>query len=109
MSDTKLKPCPFCGEMPRMVDDTGVLMIKCINPVCQAYDFDEIGYNAWNSRPIEDEQGKLIEKLGEMLIWVDKAEAYTFDYDETKQTDNIKDNVYKALKEYKEWKDKHAT
>ena len=66
MSETKLRPCPFCG-CPAEFDPLSLgVGVYCTNEDCSVY--PETGYYktqqeaiaAWNTRPLEDE---LVETL----------------------------------------------
>lgn len=57
----QLKPCPFCGEQPRMMayaGDVGGVHIECETPDCPASPISTggsmmdplIAWNAWNRR-----------------------------------------------------------
>lgn len=60
----KLKPCPFCGEIPTVVHDTQGYEsydIQCVNgecscmPVTWCYPTQEEAIEAWNRRAGEQE------------------------------------------------------
>ena len=56
---TKLKPCPFCGGKPTLVDqsivdENGLKFVLCNECVCCMY------YDVWNTRPIEDFLSKML-------------------------------------------------
>lgn len=62
MTDTKLKPCPFCGELPRLYG--GAILneesIDCVNDECPVQ--PTTGYRdwpdavtAWNTRAMKKE------------------------------------------------------
>jgi len=101
---SKLKPCPFCGgEAVETKFYTSSepnnykyskQRAKCSSEACILGDAFELDVEAWNSRPIEDEQAKLIEKLALALMKAYKGILY----------DDVAIDVLKA---YKEWKDKH--
>ena len=62
MSETKLKPCPFCSR-----DELhGQSCIKCSNCGAQSgwHENDKDAIAAWNTRPLEDE---LLEALKEFV------------------------------------------
>ena len=53
----KLKPCPFCGEEPQLIDAGTYYFVHCFNELCeispftQEHDTPEDAINEWNSRP----------------------------------------------------------
>ena len=60
MSETKLKPCPFCGEEPFCGTDAqgwGVIctsMQQCdVSPTTTYHESEEDAVAAWNNRPNE--------------------------------------------------------
>jgi len=81
----KLRPCPFCGKEP--INDGLFKTTNCDN--CDITLFVE----DWNTRPIEDEQAKLIEELGNALIneFGNGEHGYAFE-----------------IEKYKQWKDKRC-
>jgi len=54
-ADKKIKLCPFCGEMPRFIDnaDRGPGYVYCNNPRCG---LQNVGFSlpTWNDRPSEN-------------------------------------------------------
>jgi hypothetical protein len=54
----KLRPCPFCGEMPKVNNWTlkGITDKRCFcdNENCPVYLSKTIAIDDWNTRPIED-------------------------------------------------------
>ena len=69
MSD--LKPCPFCGEMPKVNEWTlkGITDKRCFcdNEKCPVYLSKTIAIDDWNTRPIEDALNKRIARAKELL------------------------------------------
>ena len=63
----ELRPCPFCGEMPKVNDWTvkGITDKRCFcdNEKCPVYLSKTIAIDDWNTRPIEDELRAEIERL----------------------------------------------
>lgn len=61
MSETELKPCPFCGELPsaESLGEDGYY-ICCGNIDCES--MDVISPEAWNTRPVEDALQERAEK-----------------------------------------------
>lgn len=59
---SKLKPCPFCGEMPE-VEPNGDCY--CDNYICPMAP-DSYMPGDWNTRPIEDDLRKRIAELEEI-------------------------------------------
>ena len=55
---SELKPCPFCGEIPKVNDWTlkGITDKRCFcdNEKCPVYLSKTIAIDDWNTRPIED-------------------------------------------------------
>ena len=53
----KLKPCPFCGKKPQLIDAGIYYYVNCFNELCkispctQEHDTPEDAINEWNSRP----------------------------------------------------------
>ena len=54
----ELRPCPFCGEMPKVNDWSlhGITEQRCFcdNDKCPVYLSKTIAICDWNTRPIED-------------------------------------------------------
>lgn len=75
MTETKLKPCPFCGSYAVILktDDTFPrYIVMCGNTVCPEQPMVETDSLEkcsflWNARPIEDELNKEIKRLREAL------------------------------------------
>lgn len=67
MTDIKLKPCPFCGEMPKVNNWTlkGITDKRCFcdNEKCPVYLSKTIAIDDWNTRPIEDALNACIAEL----------------------------------------------
>lgn len=63
----KLKPCPFCGEMPKVNSWTfkGITETRCFcdNENCPVYLSKTIAIDDWNNRPIEDALNASIAEL----------------------------------------------
>jgi hypothetical protein len=94
---TKLKPCPFCGEIPDSRIESDVEVVCCITAYCPADQTTLI--DDWNDRPIEDAQSKLINNLGETLIYLlrkNVSNNYVYGFI---------DKVKPALTAYNEWKE----
>lgn len=60
MTETKLKPCPFCGGEARCIEFYGLYHVICCD--CHAAGQDcstrELAVSAWNARPIEEDLDK---------------------------------------------------
>lgn len=56
MKNSELKPCPFCGEKPKVVEDISVSWVVCDNERCMVYartllnKTREEAIEAWNAR-----------------------------------------------------------
>ena len=79
MTETKLKPCPFCGsEAVILGEDDGMYQVVC--PNCAAnidnYDYEkEVAAEKWNKRKIEDARATEIKRLREALeVILDEAQ-----------------------------------
>ena len=63
----ELKPCPFCGGMPKVNDWTlkGITDKRCFcdNEKCPVYLSKTIAIDGWNTRPIEDALNARIAEL----------------------------------------------
>ena len=63
----ELKPCPFCGGMPKVNDWTlkGITDKRCFcdNEKCPVYLSKTIAIDNWNTRPIEDALNARIAEL----------------------------------------------
>lgn len=106
MNDTKLKPCPFCGGKVLIEIDGRYAKIGC--SCCGFFTGKQLGLmDRWNTRPIEDEQAKLIIDLADALINLTDAVAS----DDSKRIDIVFKEVMEVgvVHKYLEWKDKHAT
>ena len=67
MTNEELKRCPFCGSESVMLGEydgmyQGVCS-KCHGTVDEFFDSAEEAFDAWNTRPIEDELREKIRKL----------------------------------------------
>lgn len=67
MTETELKPCPFCGGKPNLRSYSKsrnwiVFCSKCETET-QVYESEQEAVKAWNSRPIEDAQEERIKHL----------------------------------------------
>jgi len=64
---SELKPCPFCGEMPKVNTWTmhGITESRCFcdNEKCPVYLSKTIAIDDWNTRPIEDALNARIAEL----------------------------------------------
>lgn len=53
----ELKPCPFCGKIPQLIDAGTYYYVNCFNELCkispctQEHATPEDAINEWNSRP----------------------------------------------------------
>ena len=102
----ELKPCPFCGGMPKVNDWTlkGITDKRCFcdNEKCPVYLSKTIAIDDWNARPIEDDLRKRIAELEEQ-VWDlnlanEKLESAYF-ADETIAPDgSLKPSVCKLMK-----------
>lgn len=60
MSEIELKPCPWCGQIPKLTEYEGAQMPFCANDHCPMVGDDtdpstnEEAAAIWNTRPIED-------------------------------------------------------
>ncbi len=76
MSD--LKPCPFCGGMPKVNDWTlkGITDKRCFcdNEKCPVYLSKTIAIDDWNIRPIEDALNARIAELEAERRWIPVSE-----------------------------------
>lgn len=73
---SELKPCPFCGEMPKVNDwtlkgifDKDVIDKRCFceNGECPVYLSKTIAIDDWNTRPIEDALNKRVAELSQAV------------------------------------------
>jgi hypothetical protein len=96
---TKLKPCPFCGsDIRNTVTGLAIDDRYCVCEGNNKHATLVMPIREWNTRPLEDEQSKLIEMLADAASISDKC---GYSLDNTDWTE--------AAKAYREWKDKHAT
>ena len=69
----ELKPCPFCGGMPKVNDWTlkGITDKRCFcdNEKCPVYLSKTIAIDDWNTRPIEDALNARIAELEAAQRW----------------------------------------
>jgi hypothetical protein len=74
----ELKPCPFCGGMPKVNDWTlkGITDKRCFcdNEKCPVYLSKTIAIDNWNTRPIEDALNARIAELEEERRWIPVSE-----------------------------------
>ena len=67
----ELKPCPFCGGMPKVNDWTlkGITDKRCFcdNEKWPVYLSKTIAIDGWNTRPIEDALNARIAELEELI------------------------------------------
>jgi hypothetical protein len=64
---TEPKPCPFCGELPKLFDKP-CHYYQCVKEKCQGQEMSwnntiEEALASWNTRPIEDELNNRIAEL----------------------------------------------
>ena len=69
MTETELKPCPFCGGEDFLISEwKDFVSIKCGQCETKVGALDEkTAVKYWNSRPIEDAKDKEIKRLREAL------------------------------------------
>ena len=71
---SELKPCPFCGGMPKVNDWTlkGITDKRCFcdNEKCPVYLSKTIAIDDWNTRPIEDALTARIAELEAARRWI---------------------------------------
>lgn len=84
----QLKACPFCGSPAEPYDDEEDSNVGCSNRACIVSGPDS--RKQWQSRPIEDKQAELIEKLAVALSHY-------------KNNQEIAD----ALSAYRQWKEEN--
>lgn len=54
MNETKLKPCPFCGQMPKLRHYAVCYDVACVNESCErqprtyAWNYPETAIDEWN-------------------------------------------------------------
>jgi len=74
----ELKPCPFCGGMPKVNDWTlkGITDKRCFcdNEKCPVYLSKTIAIDDWNTRPIEDALNARIAELEAERRWIPVSE-----------------------------------
>ncbi len=78
MTDTELKPCPFCGKQPVIFPDLrGDEFREWVE--CSDCEIDIVKIEDWNTRPVEDalkaEVARLTEMISEPMIMKDQALA----------------------------------
>lgn len=103
MTETELKPCPFCGGKPNLRSYSKsrnwiVFCSKCETET-QVYESEQKAVKAWNSRPIEDAQDKEITRLREALAEIEDAITLLNTAD---VLEHISDKIKQALKGEKE-------
>jgi hypothetical protein len=73
----ELKPCPFCGGMPKVNDWTlkGITDKRCFcdNEKCPVYLSKTIAIDDWNTRPIEDALNARIAELEAHIAALEEA------------------------------------
>lgn len=78
MTETKLKPCPFCGGEDFLISERkDFVSIKCGQCETKIGALDEktaVGY--WNNRPIEDAKDEEIKRLREALEEIKEVSSY---------------------------------
>ena len=74
----ELKPCPFCGGMPKVNDWTlkGITDKRCFcdNEKCPVYLSKTIAIDNWNTRPIED---ALNARIAELEAEIERLTAHS--------------------------------
>ena len=110
MTETKLKPCPFCGSEAEFNSDEFGEGVCCKSCGATMYNgvYGEEGRKLasadWNSRPIENELNEKIEKLERENTRL--REALEVILDEAQKDEPcilaIKTVAYKTLKGYEE-------
>jgi len=122
----ELRPCPFCGEMPKVNNWTlkGITDKRCFcdNENCPVYLSKTIAIDDWNTRPIEDALTARIAEL-ELRLDVYNSNMYDVVVDENAKANkriaelealvdelvNIGDNLFDSLNPIAwkhEWLDK---
>ena len=97
----ELKPCPFCGGMPKVNDWTlkGITDKRCFcdNEKCPVYLSKTIAIDDWNTRPIEDALNARIAELeANIEILKDQQrEARNILIDKNLQIDSLYEEGYK--------------
>jgi hypothetical protein len=106
---SELKPCPFCGGMPKVNDWTlkGITDKRCFcdNEKCPVYLSKTIAIDDWNTRPIEDAlQARIasleaeIARRDEELLELNNDKAVFIKFEnEDELPAEIKDDVYSAM------------
>ena len=102
----ELKPCPFCGGEAKCIEFYGLYHVICCNCHIAGKDCStrESAVSAWNSRPIENELHKKIEKLEaentrlrEALELIAKSNFYFARGEEDKQLSRVCEIARNAL------------
>ena len=74
----ELRPCPFCGEMPKVNDWSlhGITEQRCFcdNDKCPVYLSKTIAICDWNTRPIED---ALTARIAELEAEIERFTAHS--------------------------------
>ena len=74
---SEMKPCPFCGGMPKVNDWTlkGITDKRCFcdNEKCPVYLSKTIAIDDWNTRPIEDALNARIAELEAHIAALEEA------------------------------------
>ena len=100
MTETKLKPCPFCGREVKIAKGKISFWVYCPHCVGQTelYETEQKAIEAWNARPIEHAQAAEIKRLREALELIAKEKFYFAHGEEEKQIRRVCEIAKEALK-----------
>ena len=104
---SELKPCPFCGGMPKVNDWTlkGITDKRCFcdNEKCPVYLSKTVAIDDWNTRPIEDALNARIAELeANIEILKDQQrEARNILIDKKLQIDSLYEAGYKLQQRWR--------
>jgi hypothetical protein len=110
---SKLRPCPFCGKQPTITPYFINGVANKVNHFAQcscgvktrSRKNCDGALDDWNTRPLEDEQAKLIESMGTLLMAIHNEDGWIPANGVARMV-----MVIEQMKNvYQEWKDKHAT